>query len=294
MQTWPYINFAFDQLATGKIRTRQTVTITAMCLASLYSHNATAAPGKLEWTPENRRISLTLGKTHQNYREADSNGVTADGELDRETGTLNTWNLQLSWQGDPWSSEHIQVFAATGLQRSNGSTRYRGYMQQGGQLSPYAATSGNVDWQYSLQLGVALPQNQVLQWVPYLGLQYRCWERQLTQYPENFTHTGVQAGLLAQWRVNAKWSAEFNAAWGGIIKANLTARTLGFNQALGKAPTWDLVQKFSYRIDPQLSLDVAAHHRQWKYGQSNLQLGMREPESRTRQTGLGAGLSWNY
>lgn len=248
-----------------------------------------------DWPDFNRRIGISIGQSRQHYRELDSRGLTSDGTLDQEAGNLTSGVLELRWQGRPWENERIQSYIAVKGQRNKGTTQYQGYLQGGnGQLTPYSADTGNIEWQGQLRIGLALPQRDAWQVVPYLELAYRRWERQLDQYNEKYTHKVVLAGLLGQWCFGRQWTFEFGAAYGGTIQADMRLNAPSFDQSLAKASIWQAEAQLNYHLTPRFSLNGAMNHAQWRYGQSAQQNNLQEPESLTRQTRYSLGLTWHY
>lgn len=106
------------------------------------------------WPAHNRYVALTLGQQQQQYRELDTQGLTANGTLNTETGRQQHLGAALSWQTDNgW-------LLGLDAQRQTGATAYNGYLQaDNGSLSPYAARTGNVATRYSAHVGCGLSAN---------------------------------------------------------------------------------------------------------------------------------------
>lgn len=255
-----------------------------------------AQPGETSWAAHNRTFTVNLGALQQDYTESDPYGLTANGTLDTERGTLNSAEL-----GARWQAESLPLSLQATVRRSNGGTNYSGYLQSGSLLIPYKATSGNIMLDFAVRAGWPVAQGASWQWVPFIEFQHHRWQRDLAQYTENFSHTAGLAGLQVQWRQRADsetatgpWSFELEGAAGQILSANMEAASLGFNQPLGKRDLWQLGATLGYDLTPQWRISAAASTRRFGYGQSTLQGGVVEPSSHTLQTTFGIGLGWRY
>ena len=123
-----------------------------------------------DWTGANRWIGLSAGRQVMDYRERDTQGLTHDGTLDTETGRLATQRVAARWQFDSgW------VVDLSG-QRASGSSRYDGYLQSGGALTAYQATSHQPPASTGNKPGAPL---RAMRWAPPKRLGCRaagnCW-----------------------------------------------------------------------------------------------------------------------
>ena len=180
------------------------------------------------WPDHNRYVALNVGQQQQNYRELDTQGLTTDGTLNRESGAQTHAQTALRWQ---WASG---ITAQLSHARQNGATAYQGYLQNGaGNLTPYAARTGNVAHQTSVQLGYAInsgnnatiPSNWQL--TPLLAYTQHHWQRNLAQYSETYRHTSTAAGLRLQWQATPSTVIEAQALLGRTQPARATV------------PAWD-------------------------------------------------------
>jgi len=265
--------------------------------AQLFASGALAAQASdIAWAAHNRILTVNFGYLNQDYTEHDPYGLTADGTLDTERGNINSAGF-----GARWQAETIPLQLQATARRSNGGTHYNGYLQSGNSLTPYSATTGNIMLDIAARAGFPIAQSENWQWIPFIELQHHRWQRELTQYTENFKHTAGLAGLQVQWRQRADadaaigmWSFELEGAAGKMLDADMRADSLGFNQPLGKRSLWQLGATASYDIAPQWRISADAHTQRLGYGQSAIQNGMSEPSSTTRQTTIGIGLGWRY
>ncbi|MHB8165997.1 MAG: hypothetical protein ACYDDT_04385 [Sulfuricella sp.] len=255
-----------------------------------------AQPSDTAWAAHNRTITVSLGALRQDYTENDPTGLTTDGTLDTERGTLGSAEL-----GARWQAKSLPLLLQATARRNSGGTRYSGYLQTGNLLTPYSATTGNTLLDYAVRAGFPIAQGESWQWVPFIEFQHHRWQRGLAQYTENFSHTAGLAGLQAQWRQQTgsetaagPWSFEIEGAVGQMLSANMDATSLGFDQPLGKRGLWQLGATLGYDLAPRWRISAGASVRRFSYGQSALQAGMVEPSGHTLQTTFGIGLGRRY
>jgi len=212
----------------------------AVCLAVLTSASSLALAQQATnqpieqtaptfWTQHNRYAELNTGTYQQNYREQDTQGLTADGSLDTETGDQNSIGLALRWQTTGGWLLHLQA------QRQSGVTDYRGYLQAGnGSLTPYRARTGNTASQISVNVGYALntrnwsamPANWQI--TPLVQIGQHHWERNLVQYGETYDYTTQAMGALVQWQARPGTVLELQALVGQTQSASVKVPVLGF------------------------------------------------------------------
>ncbi len=264
--------------------------------AQLFSTGAIAAQlNHTNWSSHNRTLSANLSFVHQDYKENDPFGYTTDGTLDTEIGTLRRAEISARWQAETVPL-HLQFTA----RRNNGPTQYSGYLQTGAQLTPYRTTTGNIMFDFAARAGLPIAQSESWQWIPFIEYQHHRWQRELSQYTENFRHTAALAGLQLQWKQlsaldnTGPWSFELEGELGKMLDANMEAASLGFDQTLGKRRLWQLGAAVSYDITQQWRISGTASTRHFNYGQSAVQNGMLEPTNKTQQTTFGIGLGWRY
>lgn len=262
------------------------------CFIELFlaAHSASAE----SWAEYNRTLSLDLGVLQQRYTENDPFGLTTNGVLLTERGTLK--NVQFAAR---WQAESRPVFLQATVSRSNGGTNYNGYLQAGNVLTPFATTTGNIMWDVTVRAGVPIARSDSVQWIPFIEFQHHQWDRRLAQYNENFTHTAGLLGVQLQWRQAADtnthpWSVEVEGAVGQVLSADMQAPSFGFNQAIGNRELWQLGGTVAYELTPKWQVHTALITRHFGYGQSALQGGVLLPTNQTQQTTLSIGLGWHY
>jgi hypothetical protein len=254
----------------------------------------TAQANDATWAAYNRTITVNLGVLKQDYTENDPTGLTTDGTLDIERGTLNSAEL-----GARWQAESLPLLLQATARRSNGGTRYNGYLQSGNLLTLYSASTGNVMLDYTVRAGLPIARSDTVQWIPFIEFQQHRWQRGLAQYTENFNHSAGLLGVQLQWRQAADiavhpWSIELEGATGRMLSANMDAASLNFDQSLGKRGLWQLGATLGYDLAPGWRISADTRVRHSGYGQSALQGGLLEPSSHTTQITFGVALGWRY
>ncbi len=211
----------------------------ALVWASLAPTHAQATT----WPAHNRYVELSAGQQQQNYREVDTQGLTANGTLNTETGRQQNLGAAISYQTTSgW-------LLSLNAQRQTGATAYNGYLQAGnGSLSPYAARTGNVATQYSAHIGYGLNAStwatmpSAWQITPLLQLAQHHWQRDLAQYSEAYRHTSTAGGVRVQWQMLPGTVLEAQALVGRSQPATVSVPTFGFaaTQGGGSYQQWHL------------------------------------------------------
>ena len=251
-----------------------------------------------DWAAQNRFTSLSTVILQQDYREADTQGLTADGTLDTERGTAPGYSLQVRWQGNLRS---LPLWAQAGALWAQGQTSYDGYLQNGNILTPYRANTGNTWRSQSVALGlpITLSEGGAWQATPHLQWTNRHWQRNLVQYSETYRHSSFGPGLLLQWAPSPRWQLEASAAWRKQSPVKVSVPTLGFaaqqsgstETSVHLAATW---QPPEHWLGGGWQLHTQVEHSRWENGQSPVVNGLQAPPNQNRQTSLGLALGWRY
>jgi hypothetical protein len=195
------------------------------------------------WVDQNTYIEMFGGGHHQNYREIDTQGITANGILDTETGNQTHVGIALRWQSAEGWLWHFQT------QRQSGATNYTGYLQNSnGTLSTLLARSGNVATQDIVNFGYAMntanwcPMAENWQFTPLVQLSRYQWQRNLIQYSESYAFYTAAVGALLQWRARPGTVLELQAVAGQTHAANVKVPAFSFtaNQPGGSLSEWQI------------------------------------------------------
>jgi hypothetical protein len=242
----------------------------------------------------NRSVSLGASILEREYVENDSQGLTSDGVLDSEKGTLAGAAVRVRWQGLSWPGNCPAALIQGIYQQFSGSTAYRGYLQSGGTLIPDEATTGNRRQALALRGGWSISRTEELQWLPFIEYRYQQWQRDLVQYRETFQHEAALVGLMGQWRVSPAWTLEGEIGAGTTLRARMDAPAFGFSERLPNRVLWTMGASATYRFDDYWWATGSIHHERFHYGQSAISNGLLEPASRTRQTHGLVGVDYQF
>lgn len=246
------------------------------------------------WQAHNRSILAGLDSLNRQYTEFDSSGLTPDGILDTENGTLKGGSIRGRWQGAPFGSSHREIYLQAEYRHHTGNTNYQGYLQAGLTLTPYSATTHNKLHDFRARIGLPIARTESTQWVPFIEYRYQNWVRDLVQYRETFQHHAGAIGVLGQWRASPVWTLEGEASIGSIFHAEIDVPKLGFSGTLGNRALWTLGASASYQINNHWRAVASIRHEQSRYGQSAPLNGFMEPASRTKQTNTLLGIEYQF
>jgi len=255
--------------------------------------DTTAAPLPA-WQAHNRGVLIGLDLLNRKYTEFDDFGVTSDGILDTENGTLKGGAIRGRWQGVPFGEAFPETYLQGEYRQYTGSTSYQGYLQSGSTLTPYSTTTQNELHDFRVRVGLPIAQTERLQWVPFVEYRYQNWVRDLVQYRETFQHHAAVAGLLAQWRASPAWALEGEASVGSMTHAQIDVPQLGFSGTLGNRALWTLGASASYQMMNHWRAVASVRHDQYWYGQSSASNGFIEPASSTKQINTLLGIEYQF
>lgn len=261
-----------------------------------------AAQTPLPWHVYNRYVELSAGQHQQNYREQDTNGLTADGVLDTETGHQDHIAAALRWQTENGWLLNLQA------QRETGPTNYNGYLQTSSGLTPYRAITGNTAHSTTAQLGYALNSStwaampDAWQLVPLLQISRHHWQRNLVQYGETYQHNTHAIGALVQWQARPGTVLEAQAMVGRAHAASVNVPSLGFaaSQPGGHLHEWqlglnqDLAALTGNPIYNDWRLSVRYARSQYSHGMSPVVNGLQAPPNSHHPVSWTLGLQKQF
>lgn len=246
-----------------------------------------------DWPSLNSSLSLSTTALDQHYREIDSQGLTADGTLNTERGTVGGWAVQGRWQG---ALGPVPLWLQASTQWAQGQTRYNGYLQSGSTLTPFQANTGNTWRSHSLALGVPLamaPGDQV-QLIPHLQWASQHWQRNLVQYGETYRHHSAGLGLLAQWAATDRLTLEAATTRRWQSRASVAVPALGFAAEQGRGTETELSFAARWHINQRWHLLASASRSRFQNGASPVQQGLQAPPNAHQTTRMSVGLGMSY
>jgi hypothetical protein len=267
--------------------------LTRRALTLAASVTALAEAGAADWPAHNRSLSLSATALSQHYRETDTQGLTADGTLNTERGTVGGWAVQGRWQG---ALGPVPLWLQASAQWVQGQTHYNGYLQSGSTLTPFQAKTGNTWRSHSLALGAPLamvPGDQV-QIIPHLQWASQRWQRNLLQYGETYRHHSAGLGLLAQWAATDRITLEAAATRRWQSRASVSVPAFGFAAEQGHGTETELAIAARWRINHRWHLLASASRSRFQNGASPVVQGLQAPPNTHQTTRLSVGLGLNY
>lgn len=247
----------------------------------------------MDWAAHNRSLSLHATATRQDYREVDTQGLTANGTLNTERGTVGGWGLQARWQGRMGG---LPLWAQADAQWAQGQTDYDGYLQSGSTLSPFKAKTGNTWRSQSLALGVplALGAGERFQFIPHLQWASQHWQRNLVQYGETYRHRSAGLGLVLQWAATERLTLEALAARRWQSRASVSVPAFGFaaEQGGGKEDVFGLTAR--WQAGRHWHLMAGARLLRYENGASPVVQGLQAPPNTHKTLRVESGVGLNF
>lgn len=251
---------------------------------------------------EDWQWQLKVGQVHQDYQERDATGLTTDGVLNTETGSLPSVEINLTNTLDPIDLQLAngrQLWSPYGkfaVRYARGETDYDGYLQSGNELTPYQTNTDNQMWRLYYDLGLTHALNANLSMTPLLSISHQRWRRELTEYTEDFRHTAILAGANIDWQpsLQVPLILKVQAKVGKIVDSNIDVPKLGLNQDIGNAKVTQLGIEAQYSLSKQLSMIAGVSRQTFKYEQSDVQNGYQYPDSESKQKLWQVGLGYEF
>jgi opacity protein-like surface antigen len=247
----------------------------------------------------NRQMNFSIGRQHINYAEKDNYGLTSNGVLDTEKGTLNDIKIDYVLQGDGLGIKDL--YGSVSYSYAQGKTNYDGYLQNfsTGMLTPYQTEThtSTDDLQLKIGKGFGFFSNQTMQLTPYVSYSYRKWRRDTSKDPfgylETYGHNAMAIGLLAQFAITQNLVASIDASEG---------RTFGAQMQVDKSDTFELrsrpIHAYGFGLDYAFAGNWHAvgsyQYTQFRYGESPVVNGYIEPDSKTKVSKIYIGAGYGF
>lgn len=244
------------------------------------------------WLSVNRFVGVRGVLYHESYKELDSYGLTSDGVLDSETGTIPAGSITFGWQGTLAS---LPVLLRTRYLWGEGQTSYRGYLQTGSGLSRYLAKTGNTTQIWHINVGMPLNYyREKIQITPMIGYTGINWSRDLVDYTERIHFRGYQAALLVQWLCAHHWWAGMGFAFSHLSDNAISISRLNFHADIPTARQWKITFELHHRLVQNLWVGVGGYWARRKTHATQVSNGLQlPPAGMTRIAGF-LQLSWHY
>ena len=249
----------------------------------------------------NNQVWLSIGGEHVNYSETDTTGITGTGTLDSEKGTLPAIQLGVTKQFDAFNVHNLFVQAS--LTAARGHTNYDGYLEGfdslgNFELVPFQNNTRSTTVDFGLKLGksFAFGPGSRAQLTPYISYGYHYWDRNMEGqygYEEKYSHSVLGGGLLAQYALTDRLVTSIDANAGATIGAKM--KTGGFSDfGLGSKAQEQLTLGADYAVTRKLHVNASYSLTHFEYGQSAMNNGYYEPDSRTTNQVFMVGLGYSF
>jgi hypothetical protein len=265
-------------------------------------------------TAANNQISLDYAGLNKEYTEFNSPGPVADpalplnAVLDTEKGWVHGLSVTGSAMFNLGSVCNVYVFGRGSF--FDGKTDY---WQPLGRLG---GQSNAKIWEGDFRFGKGFDLAPNFMLTPYLGVGARSWDRDLCQggacfgfgFHENYSHSYVGAGLMGQFAVTPALVLSASGLVGGTFDSTITGGPLAngnpaivnFRSGLGNSTIYKIEGSLDYAFTRNFHGNIGVEYTEFRYGQSALFVTDRlgnmgdEPDSRTRNVTVRAGLGWAF
>ena len=250
----------------------------------------------------NNHLEGSIGAEHLSYSEL-NNGlnpqISADGDLDTESGTLLSSGLVGSWQGKLWFIDKLR--ADLGIHLSSGGVTYNGYLQdlQTGALTPLQVSTDETisDYQFRAGKGFSLWGTQHDLLTPYAGIGLTAWHRSLTGpggYTEQYRHKYWKLGGQYQLVLVRNLVLNLDASYGHMVSPRMNSSDLPNTFELGSTSIQNYTLGLRYMTSHEAYVGLDTYWMHYGYDQSptySVDIDgatgtVLEPTSRTTRDGV--------
>lgn len=249
----------------------------------------------------NNQVSVQLGSHSLDYREIDNYGRTGTDTLNTEKGRHTSMGLTAVSQGTQFGVSDVYLSARVNYWK--GSTDYNGYLQSmtdaGASLIPFQNTTDNATLDVGLKAGRTFHLNDLVKGAaltPYAAYGYRSWERDLTGpygYVETYNHHTVGAGVLAQYAATDKLVLSADLTVAKMLSAKMKTSDYGDFELQRRSQT-TVALGVDYAVTPKVHLSAGMSLSKFKYGESAVNNGMLEPDSKTTERSYLVGVGYSF
>jgi hypothetical protein len=249
----------------------------------------------------NNQVWFSVGGQNIDYRELDKTGVSGTGTLDSEKGTQPAIQLGVTKQFDAFNVRDF--YAQASVSAARGHTSYDGYLQgydANGNfvLEPFQNSTTSTTVDVNLKLGKSFrfgPASRA-QLTPYVSYGYHHWTRDMHGqygYTEDYQQSVLGGGMLGQYAITDRLVASVDANFGATLGAKMS--TAGFSDfSLGSKAQEQITLGADYAVSRNLHVHGTYSLTHFEYGQSAVNNGAYEPDSRTTTQVFMVGLGYSF
>ena len=236
----------------------------------------------------NNAIGIQYIQTNVNYKETLPNGSTADTEKGYVPGYAINFSLMKDFL---FGNDYI----AASYSKNSGNTNYVG-AYQGGQYGDVKSSHPAQLQEYSMRYGRGFEITNQAMLTPFIEYGRHQWVRTLNVYQETYKNSYYSAGILGQVSPARKWVLSGSAMLGRTINSSISSTGAWDNPgtSLGNSTIYKVGLGVDYAITREFHGNFNANYSAFKYGQGAVLNGYYEPDSSSKYTTFGAGVSYNY
>lgn len=237
---------------------------------------------------------ISFTRTNLDYHEPDSLYSTGTPNLDRESGNVNGFTLNVSVLRNLLLGND---YLAAKISRVSGTVGYYGFRGGG---TAYNGASGATLLDYSLRYGHAFVADEAAVFVPYLEIGRHTWSRNVGNgvpggYAENYQHNYVGVGVLAQYAVANSLVVSADLMTAQMFGAHISVSSSGLNENLGNNPIVHVGLNADYAVWQNVHLTASMGWTHYSYGESAMNsTGYYEPASATGIRTASVGLAYSF
>jgi opacity protein-like surface antigen len=248
----------------------------------------------------NNQVSFSVGAHNLDYRELDRTGVTGGGDLDSEKGTQAAFEAAIRRQGDVFGFHNIYTSVAVDVSR--GHTNYDGYLQSldgASGLIPFknSTTNTTTDVIVKVGKGFALGQRAQAQVTPYLQYGFHNWVRDMQGeygYKETYSHHTLGGGVMGQYAFTNRIVGSVDANASATINPKMSTALFGGDFKLKTKAVESVSVGVDYALTDRLHANASYRFTHFEYGQSGVNGGAYEPDSKTNEHLFLVGLGYSF
>jgi hypothetical protein len=139
-----------------------------------------------------------------------------------------------------------------------------------------------------------------LQFIPYLGVGYRYWDRQYNNIvEEKYQHGKTIVGLKLDWLLTDDFILSPYIEGGTTFCAYMQSDYIGLSYKLGSKPIYSVGLELNYKIAHKIFLSGFVDFTSFKYGISDKKFSVKrngifwEPNSKTNEVKIGLGVRFS-
>ena len=246
----------------------------------------------------NNQVSVSVGAHNLDYRELDNSGVTGGGDLDTEKGTQTAFEAAVKRQGDVLGFHNIYTSMSVGV--STGHTNYSGYLQSmdgSSGLIPFDNSTSNTTTDVLVKVGKAFDFGPRAQATPYVQYGFHNWVRDMQGqygYKETYSHHTLGGGVLGQYAFSPRLVGSLDANVSAILGPKMSASIFSNDFNLKAKASESVSVGVEYAFTDRLHANASYRFTHFEYGQSGVNNGAFEPDSKTNEHLFLAGLGYSF